>query len=295
MYLTGFADEAGTDIDTQIKATLELGWRDIESRNIDGKNIHDIADEAFGAVCAKLAGAGVRINCFGSAIANWGKKINEPFDSSLAETRRAIPRMQRLGTKMVRIMSFAVLPDREPDDQMEEERFKRVRELTAMFLDAGIQPVHENCMNYGGMGYTYTLKLLDNVPGLKLVYDTGNPIFTDDRCKPKPYPKQSSWEFYRNVKEHIAYVHIKDGRWNAENSKCEFTHAGEGDGDVKRIVKDLLDGGYDGGISMEPHLAVVFHDDSVQAKEEIRYRNYVEYGRRFMALIREVGHGGKLA
>src|SRR6185503_15552096 len=36
MYLTGFADEAARDIDAQIRATLELGWRSIESRNIDG-------------------------------------------------------------------------------------------------------------------------------------------------------------------------------------------------------------------------------------------------------------------
>ncbi len=294
MYLTGFADEAGASIDTQIKATLDLGWRDIESRNVDGKNIHDLDDAAFDAVCAKLAAANLRINCFGSAIANWGKKIDEPFDSSLAEARRAIPRMQRLGTKMVRIMSFAVLPDREPDDQMEAERFRRLRELVAMFRDAGLQPVHENCMNYGGMGHSFTLKMLDQVPGLRLVFDTGNPIFSDDRAKPKPYPKQSAWEFYANVREHIDYVHIKDGRWLADTGKCQFTFAGEGDGEVKRIVKDLLDRGYDGGISMEPHLAVVYHDPSVQTEAGVKYANYVEYGRRFMDLLREIGHGDKL-
>jgi len=294
MYLTGFADEAGGAIDVQIKATLELGWKNIESRNVEGGNIHNVSDEVFDMVAGKLADAGVAINCCGSAIANWGKKIDQPFDSSLEETARAIPRMQKLGTKLIRIMSFAVLPDRGPDDQMEDERFRRVNELTRMFLDAGIQPVHENCMNYGGMGYTYTLKLLENVPGLKLVYDTGNPVFTDDRSQPAPYPKQSAWDFYRTVKDHVAYIHIKDGVWNAETQKCEFTHAGEGDGDVRRIVKDALDSGYDGGISMEPHLAVVFHDEAVQSADDVKYANYVEYGKRFMDLIRDIGHGDKL-
>jgi len=294
MYLTGFADEAGGGIDTQIKATLELGWKNIESRNVEGGNIHNVSDDVFDMVCGKLADAGVAINCFGSAIANWGKKIDQPFDSSLEETARAIPRMQRLGTKLVRIMSFAVLPDRGPDDQMEDERFRRVGELTRMFLDAGIQPVHENCMNYGGMGYTYTLKLLENVPGLKLVFDTGNPVFTDDHSQAAPYPKQSAWEFYRHVKDHVAYIHIKDGLWNAETQKCEFTHAGDGDGDVRQIVKDALDSGYDGGISMEPHLAVVFHDEAVQSADDVKYANYVDYGRRFMDLIRDIGHGDKL-
>jgi len=285
MYLTGFADEAAPDIDGQIRATQELGWKCIESRNIDGSNIHDIPGDAFDVVCGKLADAGIGINCFGSAIANWAKKIDEPFDSSLEEARRAIPRMQKLGTKLIRIMSFAVLPDREPDDQMEEERFRRVTELHAMFTDAGITPVHENCMNYGGMGYTYTLKLLENVPGLKLVFDTGNPVFSDDRAKPKPYPKQSTWEFYSNVKDHIAYVHIKDGYWDTDRNEAVFTFGGEGRGDVQRCVADLVQNGYDGGFSIEPHMAVVFHDESVQSEADLRFANYVEYGRRFEKLL----------
>jgi len=285
MYLTGFADEAGADIATQIRATKELGWTCIESRNVNGKNIHDLDDAAFDAVEAALREAGIRVNCFGSAIANWGKSIAEPFDSSLAEARRAIPRMQRLGTTLIRIMSFAVLKDRPPEDQMEEERFRRLRELQRMFADAGITPVHENCMNYGGMGWTYTKRLLDNVPGLKLVFDTGNPVFTDDRSLPPPYPKQSAWTFYSHVREQVAYVHIKDGNWDPALQKAVYTWPGEGQGDVKRIVADLMARGYDGGISMEPHLAVVHHDASVQSPAEIRYRNYVTYGRRFEALL----------
>ena len=127
-----------------------------------------------------------------------------------------------------------------------------------------------------------------------MVFDTGNPIFTDDSTKPQPYPKQSSWEFYENVKQHIAYIHIKDGVWNAEENKAVFTFADEGDGDVKRIVKDILDSGYNGGVSMEPHLAVVFHDDSVQAEDKVKYDNYISYGQRFMELLKEIGHADKL-
>ncbi len=288
MYLTGFADEAAGDIDGQIRATKEIGWSNIESRNVDGKNIHDLADDQFDVVCGKLEDAGVRINCFGSAIANWGKSIEEPFDSSLEEVRRAIPRMQRLGAKLIRIMSFGVLKERGPDDQMEEQRFARLRELHKMFSDAGLIPLHENCMNYGGMAWQYTLKLVEHVPGLKLVFDTGNPVFTDDLSQPEPCPKQSAWEFYTRVKEHVAYIHIKDGVWDEEKKRTTFTFPGEGDGDVRRIVKDLLAGGYDGGISIEPHLAVVFHDASVTSDADVRFQNYVEYGRRMGRLVAEL-------
>lgn len=295
MYLTGFTDEAGSTIDQQIQATLELGWSNIESRNIDGKNITDISDEEFDIVYRKLDDAGVKINCFGSAISNWGKQIDKlDEDTSFEEISRAIPRMKRLCTKLVRIMSYAVLPDRSPDEQMIDVRVKRLSEICKMFTDEGIQPVHENCMNYGGMGYKYTLELVEKVPGLKLVFDTGNPVFTDDRSKPQPYPKQSSWEFYDNVKQHIAYIHIKDGVWNAEKNECEYTFAGQGNGDVKKIVKDLLANGYDGGISMEPHLAAVFHDENVQSDEQVKYDTYISYARKFMELIKDIGEGDKL-
>ena len=71
MYYTGFADEAANDLATQIKATKELGWSNIESRRIDGVNIHDLPEAAFDKVCEELEAAGVRINCFGSEVANW--------------------------------------------------------------------------------------------------------------------------------------------------------------------------------------------------------------------------------
>jgi len=296
MYLTGFADEAAGDIDGQIRATKELGWSYLESRNINGKNIHDISDADFDAVAGKLQAAGVKINCFGSAIANWAKLITDPFDSSLAEARRAIPRMQKLGAKLVRIMSFKWSLDDPTDDASQHfsERCRRVGELVKMFADAGMQAVHENCMNYGGMGWTFTQKLVDNVPGLKLVYDTGNPIFSDDRGYKEPYPKQSSWEFYSFIKEHIAYVHIKDGLWDFENEAQVYCWPGEGEGDVRAIVKDLLKNGYDGGISMEPHLASVFHDPTAKTPSESAYKVYVEYGRRFEQLLKDLGHGDKI-
>ena len=286
MYMTGFADEAAKNIDSQIKATLELGWRHIEARTIEGVNIHDLDDATFDVVYGKLQDAGITVNCFGSAIGNWSKRIDQPMDADLESLRRAIPRMQRLGTKLMRIMSYAVLPDRPPENQMKEERFARVRTITNMLLDAGIQPVHENCMNYGGMGWSFTLELIENVPGLKLVFDTGNPVGADDHTQPAPHPKQSSWEFYEHVKEHVIYYHIKDGVW--EDGKATFSYPGTGHGNVRKIIEDAIRSGYDGGISIEPHIGAVFHDPSVKTDDERRYASYVEYGRQMEAMIADI-------
>ncbi|MCX7020308.1 MAG: TIM barrel protein [bacterium] len=292
MFFTGFADEAAGDIDGQIRATRELGWDYIEARNVNGRNIHDIPEKEFDEVCGKLSDAGVRINCFGSNIANWGKNITDPFDSSLEEARRAIQRMKRLGTSCVRVMSFGVLKDRDPGAQWEKERFRRLRKLVRMFADEGLLPLHENCANYGGMGAAFTLHLLENVPGLRLVFDTGNPIVTPDYEKPLPRPRQSSWDFYERVRDYVDYIHIKDGVFvralpGAIFDEAQFTWPGNGDGDVNRIVTDLLARGYDGGFSIEPHLAVLYHLAQGQTDDEARYAGYIEYGRRFMRLVTE--------
>ena len=59
MFLTGFADEAGWELSTQIKATKELGWKYIESRGINKKNLATLTDAEFEEVCQQLSEAGV--------------------------------------------------------------------------------------------------------------------------------------------------------------------------------------------------------------------------------------------
>ncbi len=216
MYFTGFADEAGSSIERQIQATKELGWKNIETRNIDGKNMTDISDEAFDQVYEKLQEDGISVNCFGSNIANWGKdpRKEEDFQASINELKRAIPRMKKLGTKMIRCMSFAVVKDTVPDSpEIEKEVFRKVNHLVKICEDAGVLYVHENCMNYGGMSWKHTLHLLENIdsPAIRLVFDTGNPVGTKDWSRREEGKKQDALEFYRNVRKFIEYVHIKDG------------------------------------------------------------------------------------
>src|ERR1017187_2725811 len=111
MKLMGIGDEAARAIDGQIQATKELGWEYIEMREAEVAgfakgNFHDIPDAAFDIAAGKLETAGIGVYCFGSAVMNWAKKVTGPFDVTLAEVRRAVPRMKRLGAKYVRIMSF---------------------------------------------------------------------------------------------------------------------------------------------------------------------------------------------
>jgi sugar phosphate isomerase/epimerase len=298
--LTGISDEAGAALDVQIQAHQDLGWDSIESRGVeyDGvkANLHELPDAVFDKVVARLEERNMKVSGFGSLIGNWAKKITDDFSITEAEINRAIPRMQRLGTKYIRVMSYAVCKTAEGGDDAEQfapERIKRMREINQRFADAGLTVLHENCMNWGGMSPSYVARMAEAVPGMKWVFDTGNPVFIDDRDRPGM--KQDAWAMYQAVKPFMAHVHVKDGRWVAAKNDAEYTYPGEGDGQTERIMMDLIDSGYAGYISIEPHVAVVFHgagaadDLSPEQKAKEQYDSYLKYGRQLEAMLRRLG------
>jgi len=281
MLLTGFADEAGKDLATQIKATQELGWDYISARGIDGQNIHDLSDDAFAKVVGDLDDADIKVAEFGSLIGTWAKSITTDFDITLAEVERTIPRMQQLGTGIVRVMSYAQKPW--GNDQQKQERFRRLREITSRFKDAGITTAHENCMNWGGFSADHTLRLIEEVPDMMLIFDTGNPTFQRDRSQLNAdgtFPWQDSLAFFHKVKEHVIHVHIKDCINPASDDvEPEYTFPGKGQSYVSEIITELKNDDYQGFIAIEPHVATVFHAKENDIDWQQCYDSYVSYGK----------------
>jgi sugar phosphate isomerase/epimerase len=279
-YLSGFADEAGAAIETQICATQQLGWHHIEMRNVlaagfAGGNLHDIPDAAFSCVAEQLHTANIRVNCFGTAIA----KNADTFDYDLRAAKSIAQRAEKVGATLARVMSYPVhsLP--------EEEVFRRLREITQVLADGGVQAVVENCHSYAAMSASHAQRLIENVPGAAIVFDPGNCVGFPEYSKDKPYPMQSAWEFYKAIRPHIVHVHIKDARWDGTKT---HTFPGEGEADVKRILADLVATDYDGGISIEPHLENTGLSDDSLSQDERCFHSYVEYGRRLEKLLSEV-------
>ncbi len=290
LYLTGFTDEAADELSRQIALCRHLGWSKIDLRTVDGGNIVEIPDTEFDEVCEQLAEAGLEVSSFGSRIANWSRRVDDDPDTDYRLMEAAIPRMHRLNVKYIRIMSYR--PDSSTGlsaAELERRVVERVRTLAEIAEAGGVICLHENCDTWGGQSYEHTLRLLDAVGSehLKLAFDTGNPFATLDVRREPPYRYQNTWEFYEQVKPHIAYLHVKDGV--VDDGTVVYTYPGEGEGEVPRILADLAERGYQGPISIEPHLAVVYHDPSVTAGSEERWDSFVEYAERTRRLLQQAG------
>lgn len=279
MFFSGISDEAGPSIELQIKAHQELGWNHLELRMVDGTNLTQLSDADFDKVYAKVTEAEMKVSCFGSAIANWARPITCDPKIDIDDLCQAIPRMKRFNTPFIRVMSYPNDPEQPIDEPAwRKESIRRMKELAKMAEDNGIILAHENCSGWGGLSAENSNILLGEVdsPALKVVFDTGNPVTYG----------QDAWDYYQKVYPSIVYVHIKDAK--KIDSVDHYTYCGEGDGCVREIVGDLLAKGYDGGFSIEPHLAAVIHTGQQAASADQLYQSYTEYGRRLMKIVDEV-------
>ena len=62
--------------------------------------------------------------------------------------------------------------------------------------------------------------------------------------------KEDTMEAYKLLKKYVAYIHVKD----ALTADGKVVPAGFGDGNVESVLRDLFASGFDGFLSLEPHL-----------------------------------------
>lgn len=276
---TGFADEAEKSLEGQIGTLRDAGWSAIELRLLDGRNVCDLSDEEWAAVRDRLAEEKIQIVGFGGQIGNWARPITADFQQDLDELRRVAPRMREAGTKYLRIMSYP--NDKEnplSDADWKAEAHRRIRELARIAEGEGVVLAHENCSGCGAEaeGWLELAAAVDS-RALQLILDTGNnSLHANDN--------EATWDFYQKTKEHITHVHIKSAKANPDGGDWITCHVDE-DPVQRRVLQDLKNRGYEGWLSIEPHIMAAIHagkdvDDSGKAREV-----WVEYTRRLEALV----------
>ncbi len=282
MIITGIGDESGKSLQAQIDAHKELGWNAIELRLVDGVNVSTTAfsDDKFEEVVETLAKNNMSVTGFASAIGNWSRPINGDFSIDVEDLKVTAKRMNRLGTKYTRIMSWV---DKDlPEADVKKEVIRRLKELSKIAESEGIYIAHENCTGWGGHSAENMLELKEaiNSPNFVLLYDIGNVVsygFDPD-------------EFFNTIRGHFDYIHVKDATAIPGKPSDKFQYCGEGDAKVKEILqKVIIEDGYDGVISIEPHVAAIVHSGAGKEKtdEELK-QSYITYGRKLHAILDQI-------
>ena len=281
LILSGIADEAGKDIETQIRAHRELGWNHIELRLVNGKNIAgELSDAEFEEVLRRVEEESMQVTALASRIGNWSRHIKDDFAIDINDLKNSALRMRRLNVKYIRIMSWK--GDGVDNKFWFKEAVRRCRELAKMAADADIYLCHENCVGWGGLSAEHMLELSDAVdhPHFLNLYDLGNTISHG----------YEPWPFFETIRNNFAYVHVKDTLMNPQGGRSQnYTYCGEGDAHIPEILsKIIVEDGYDGIISIEPHVASVVHLSGGDTNPEEMYSSYIKYGNLFKGIINEI-------
>ena len=244
--LSAFADEISPDLEEQIAVLSSEKVRFLDLRGVWNTNVLDLSDQQVTRVKETLDAHGIGVAAIGSPI---GKvPIDSSFNEHLHLFERAITVAQALQTPYIRIFSFypPAASDRGAVNPAEYrvEVLRRLREMTARARAAAVILLHENEKDIYGDTITRCVDLLQGINDahFQAVFDPANFI----QCGQTPYP-----DAYEAIRPWLRYVHVKDAR-----SDGSVVPAGEGVSHWPELLQRLRADGYDGFLSLEPHLAL---------------------------------------
>lgn len=239
--LSAFADEIDKSLETQMDVLQEFGISHIEMRGVNGKNLVNCSIEEAKAIKLKLDERGFKLSSIGSPIGKIG--IHENFTPHLELFKHTLKIAELMEVDYIRMFSFFIPEDQDPAIYRDEV-VSRWKQFVKAAEGTGITLLHENEKGIYGDTPERCLDLIEvlNCEYVKLVFDPANFV----QCNVKTYP-----EAYELLKDHIVYMHIKDALYHDHS----VVPAGQGDGKVKNILAALYKKGYEGFLSLEPHLA----------------------------------------
>ncbi len=240
MRISAFGDEIATDFEEQLQVLQRLQIPLIDVRAAWGINCSLFTDDHVGRISDLCRQHRIRVICIGSPI---GKSpLQDDIAIESARLQRIGEIAHRLGAKNIRIFSF--YPQAAVSQAAMQTSIERLQTLVSIAADMDLQLLLENEKALVGDTPERCLKLLQSVdsPRLKFIWDPANFV----QCGAAEQVDQ----WWDALQPYTAYVHIKDARL----SDAAITLAGEGDGQVKALLERLRASGYDGVLSLEPHL-----------------------------------------
>ena len=266
--LSAFADEASPVFTEQLEALKRHNIPLIEMRGVDGKNVMELTDEELSVVKEKMDAYGVQLSAVGSPM---GKiAITDDFEPHFVKFKRAVEIAKKLGTERIRMFSFFMPKDEDPENYFDEV-VRRVQAMVDYAEANGVHCCHENEKGIYGDTLARVQKLHAAVPGLRLVFDPANYIQCGD------LPREN----FAVLSPMIDYMHIKD----AFLADGAVVPAGEGDGSVPELLAALAKTENTYMLTLEPHLAVFSGLSNLQDEELTHKYTYESNEKAFDAAV----------
>lgn len=251
--ISGFADEIAEDLRTQIEVIKKLGISYIEMRGVNGKPLVEHTLEEVKEIKRQLDEQEIKLSSIGSPI---GKiQITDPFDEHFELYKKTVEIAKIMEMPYIRMFSFFI-PSGEVPETYHDQVFERLQKFVDYAKQEDIILLHENEKEIYGDNAKRCLEIMKEFYGehFKAVFDFANFV----QCH------QDTKEAFELLKPYIAYIHIKD----AKEESGMVVPAGYGDGHVKSILSELLEEGYQGFLSLEPHLADFTGFDALEQNGE---------------------------
>jgi len=244
--LSAFADEASQSIDEQISVLNEAGIDHVDLRNVDGTNIVELPADHAERVRQKLDAGGIGVCMFGSPI---GKiDIADDFETDLQRLRHLGEMKKVFGPQAVRIFSYFNRNGAD-DSAWRAESLRRLHRLAELAEELDLVLYHENELGIYGGRLADICTLRDEVhrqhpERFKLIFDFDN--FNQGG--------EDVWANWVELRDTTDAIHIKESKRKPDGGH-QHVPAGEGDGYIPEILADLAERGWEGPLTLEPHLA----------------------------------------
>jgi len=238
--ISGFSDEVDRNIDEQFRVLNNLGIKYFEPRFIGGKNISELTLQEASELKAKMDKYGIKVSSIGSPL---GKiKVSADFGEHLEILRRVVEIAKKLGTKYIRVFSFYPEVKGEFNEDGKKEVFSRLEKMIEYARENDVILLHENEKGIYGDTEERCLEIMEKFycDNFKMVFDPANFVQCGVDTK----------KAYKLLSPYIEYMHIKDALF--ENNRV--VPSGMGDGNVEYVLGELFKSGYNGYLSLEPHL-----------------------------------------
>ncbi len=249
--LFAFADEASPMLNSQIDAMQRNQLNGLEIRTVDNENVSDITLGKAREIRKRMDDAGLLVWSIGSPIGKIDIDTDD-FDAHLDKYRHTLDIAGELGAQNIRLFSFYIPEEKNPDEY-ENKVLDRMAMFDEIAAKTAIRLCHENEKGIYGDIASRCVKIHKALPRISAVFDPANFVQSE----------QDTLQAWELLKEHVAYLHIKDSMTNGN-----VVPAGKGDGNVADIVRMYLSAGGN-AMTLEPHLAVFTGLDKLERKDRL--------------------------